>query len=749
MISDKTVVALKTGDGPGLSEEEIHEIARMRLKSNKNAQDDELNRNRELAYYYYKGAAPGPSDAHESTAVSADVSDTIEWVLPSVLKPLIESPDVVRFDPVSADDTEQAAIESDYVHHTLMKKCNGFLKLYCHIKDALMLKTGVFCTYWDEALRQQKEEYRDLTEAELADLLFPSDGSKVRLISSSEREEPLVDVMTGQPLPPPTPDAPAPSQTLYDVAVRRFYPNGRAVIENCVPESFQVDFDHDSIDLADARWCDYRVVKTRSYLVSLGYDEDKIDEIPTDIPRSEDNEVRWAREDVERSANQMDDDVTQDESQKQYVIHRSFMHIDADQDGVDEYYLVVLGGDDGEVLLDYYEVPENPFSASTPFIAAHKFYGLSLFDKVKRLADHKSKVLRILEDNLDLTNNPTKKVTQGAAVLDDLLSRRVGALWRVDDQTAVTEVPTQPVGAQAQQLLDYYDKMRSERTGTDPNAQAIVNNLPDESMNHAVERVLSMKEELVGMLIRVFAETGVKDMMCKLRGVLMRNLDQDELVQLRNKWATVNPGNWVERTDSTVVVGLGAGDKLQKSNGLQMVFGLQQQAIQGGLMGILVSPERIAHTVSEMVRVQGLGDPDDFFLSPSYLLDPRNQDTSRFQEMVRAQQLQQKQQQAAQAQQEAQLQMQREQLQMQREQLQVAQQEKQALFDLQMKIARMQEETKRMDSAFEEKTAMSDQMSEMRRFQEKMELEWAKLRQETRETMAKLAIEASKTGSAE
>ncbi len=238
--------SIEFADNKPLSDEEIRAAAAHELRQNMQYIDDELRQNWRQAYGYYRGEYPKRAAAYTSDAISTDVSDVIEWMLPAILKPLVESPDVVRFDPVNPQDKEQADLESDYVHHTLMKRCGGFTKLYVHIKDALLLKAGVFCTYWDDGVRNQTEEYENLLEEELADLLTPADNSQVRLIASESREEPLPDPLTGQPVPEAT-------RTLYNVKIRRFTPNGAPVVENCEPEAFKVRFSHDSIDLTDAR----------------------------------------------------------------------------------------------------------------------------------------------------------------------------------------------------------------------------------------------------------------------------------------------------------------------------------------------------------------------------------------------------------------------------------------------------------------------------------------------------------------
>lgn len=233
-------------------------------------------------------------------------------------------------------------------------------------------------------------------------------------------------------------------------------------------------------------------------------------------------------------------------------------------------------------------------------------------------------------------------------------------------------------------------------------------------MNHAMERVLSMKEELIGLMIRVFAETGVKDMFLKIRSNLMRHYPREELVQLRNKWTTINPGNWVERTNTTVVVGLGTGDRIKKSAALGQVYTMQKEVVGMGLMGAMVSPERMAHTQMEFVRVSGLGDPDDFWLDPA-LLDPQNPNSQspRGQEAQRALQMQQEQQQAAQQQEQAAQQAQA--------------QSQQALLELQHTVAEMQSQTKLMEAQIKASGEDKDRQAQMMQFMQEERRKWAEL----------------------
>jgi hypothetical protein len=250
--------------------------------------------------------------------------------------------------------------------------------------------------------------------------------------------------------------------------------------------------------------------------------------------------------------------------------------------------------------------------------------------------------------------------------------------------------------------------------------------MPEESMNTAVERVLSMKEELVGLMIRVFAETGFRSMFVKMRNLLLRNMNRSELVQLRNKWFDVNPGNWVERTNTTVVVGLGTGDRYRKQAALQAILQIQQQLATGGMMGPLVSAERIGFTLSELIRASGLGDPDDYVLDPSLLereninhLSPRGREAVRAFGMQQAQQ--QQAQQAEQAKMQAQMEMQ------------------QQLAQVQIEVEKIRAQSRDQKTMVDAQQGQQTQQSDMQQFMEEMRLKWATLAAEMDAQSAKLA----------
>jgi flagellar biosynthesis GTPase FlhF len=238
-----------------------------------------------------------------------------------------------------------------------------------------------------------------------------------------------------------------------------------------------------------------------------------------------------------------------------------------------------------------------------------------------------------------------------------------------------------------------------------------------------------MKEEMTGLVIRVFCETGIKQLFLKLRGLLMRHQNKAETVQLRNKWVDINPGNWIERANTTTVVGLGTGDRLKKAAGLREILAYQKELAAGGFMGPLVSSERIGHTLKELIRVQGLGDPDDFLLDPAQLTKENPAFISpRGQEAIRA--MQQQKQQAEQA------------AQVEQQKAQAQQQAQMALVQVQVEMENIKAQAKLMEAQIRKQTADEDRMAEMMQAMKELEFKYSELAATVSTEQAKTSAKA-------
>ncbi|MGM4997831.1 portal protein [Tardiphaga sp. 538_B7_N1_4] len=152
----------------------------------------ELSTDRERAMDYYLGRMPDlPAQDGRSSAVSSDVADTIEGLMPSLMDIFAGSDEVVRFEPVGPEDEEAAQQETDYVNHVFMQRNPGFMTLYSFIKDALLSKVGIVKVWWEEREEEERETYYGLTEDQfmlLSQAVLMSKGS-IKIVEHTEHNE--------------------------------------------------------------------------------------------------------------------------------------------------------------------------------------------------------------------------------------------------------------------------------------------------------------------------------------------------------------------------------------------------------------------------------------------------------------------------------------------------------------------------------------------------------------------------------
>ena len=145
-----------------LDSEKVAALAAMQSSKLSSERDDAL------MYYMNDLSKDMPSQDGRSQAVSSDVADTIEGLLPQLMEIFAGSEEPMKFNPVGPDDVEAAQQETDYINHVFMNQNPGFLVLYSFIKDALLSKVGVVKVWWEEREEEEKETYYDLTDEQFA-----------------------------------------------------------------------------------------------------------------------------------------------------------------------------------------------------------------------------------------------------------------------------------------------------------------------------------------------------------------------------------------------------------------------------------------------------------------------------------------------------------------------------------------------------------------------------------------------------
>jgi hypothetical protein len=560
-----------------------------------------LTEERAAALDYYLGDMSRDMSAPEgrSKAVSTDVADTIEGLMPSLMEIFTAGDEVVRFEPVGPEDVQAAEQETDYVNHVFMQQNAGFLVLYSFIKDALLSKVGVVKVWWETREEAERETYFDLDDAAFAII---SADPEVEIVAHSVRET----------------NGDEAASLLHDVTVETRRSCQCAWVEGVPPEEFGIARHARSI--RDTDYCFHDVLRSEGKLIAQGYDREQVKRLPSHV--AADTIEAQARDTVDESTLRQGSDGLNTASR---LIRVTEHYVRMDYEGNDkpQLYRVTTAGEESEILkrdgeLDVIREDAIPFAAMTPVIVTHRFFGRSIADLVMDIQRIKTALLRALLDNAYLANNPRTEVPESHATettLDDLLVSRPGGIVRTKMPGGLSVIQHPDIGGHVFPLLQYQDATREWRTGVSRQGQGVDPNALQNQVATIANQMFNAAQAKVKMIARIFAETGIRDLFSLLHALVRRHGSRAQTMRLRNHWITVDPRDWKARNDMTINVGLGTGGKTEQLAHLTSLIGLQKEALAAG-KGNLVSDDNLYNSAREFTKLVGLKNVERFFTDP-------------------------------------------------------------------------------------------------------------------------------------
>ena len=578
----------------------------------------DLSDSRTKSLEYYLGDKLGTEIDGRSQVVSTDVADTIESLLPNLLRVFTASDKVVHCEPMTAEDVPMADQATAYLNHVFYKENDGFKLLYNFFKDALIEKNGFLKIYWDDSEKVDYETYENLSIVEKEALqdtkdeietveeeIFEDESAKEEFEKVLEQYELQgIDVSQVQ----------VPNFNLYNCKIKRIKKTGRVKIESIPPEEFLIDRNAKTIE--DADFVSHKVLMTRSDLVAMGYPQDEIDELPKsdlDIYNTEQTVRLTDVDDYKISS-------STDTSTEKVLVYESYVKYDYDQDGIAELRKIVSAGSDGNHILSNMPCDSVPFVTITPIPMPHRFYGRSISELVEDVQLMKSTVMRQLLDNMYLTNNNRVAVMDGMVNMDDLLTTRPGGIVRTKQppNQVMQPLQAQPISQQAFPLLNYLDSVREARTGVSKEAQGLSPDTLNAKTATGVNALMQQTQMRSELIARVFAETGVKDLFKKIFELMVKYQDKEKIIMMSNQYIPVRPTEWKDRFNISIVVGLGTGSKEQQTIMLNSILERQLQAfqLQGGKEMPMVNLKNMYNTLTKMVENAGLKNVETYFVDP-------------------------------------------------------------------------------------------------------------------------------------
>ena len=540
-------------------------------------------RERNLAYYL--GQPLGNEVAGRSQVVSWDVFEVVESAVPDLLEPFFAGDNICEFEPVEPGDEEYNEQATDVVNHIIKKKNPGFLIFNTWIKDGFLSKIGIVRSWQDKTKKVKKASYKGLTDTQV-----------VKMVN-----DPRITILTHDAVPDPDQQQVSnalaqPPQMLHDIdVVIDSGPRG-ARIENVEPGAFILS--RHAKKMEDVTCIGELRTYTRSDLVAMEFERARVEAL---------TDYQAAQDDFAIDADRPGAGEHGEGANQQLTLFFGFVKVDFDGDGIAEWRRVFMAGND---ILENEEVDDHEYSIWSPILLPHRIVGMALADPVVAIQDTKTSLQRQYLDSLYLANNPTTYAVDGQVNLDDLLSTRIGKVVRVKGPQAAGPMQTALVANESLQGIELMNTVREERVGISRLNQGLdADSLNKTATGAQIANTRDQKRAL--MMLRVFAETGCKDLCRRLLRLTCEYQDKPATIRLRNKWVDYDPRGWNAEMDVNINVGLGTGDKSQTIQFLGMMGAYFQQAATVGV----TTPENVYNLGKMLLKAGNIQGGEDKLLT--------------------------------------------------------------------------------------------------------------------------------------
>jgi hypothetical protein len=580
--------------------------------------DYQLSLERMLASDYYNGRPLGTEEEGRSKLVMTTVRDTVRATLPSLLRIFTAVENPCEFTPEVAENEQLGVLHAGlarqattYAKWALFNANPGWQILHDVILDGLTRKVGWVRWYWGEQRAQRIEECERLLLPQLHAIL-----AEPGITAQRVTRRPMLP--NEQRAVAATPEgaqylAQGGPAEFYGCVITRSAARGWPIVEAVPSECVWVVSDADTPDNAKAIF-HIRELPV-SDLVSAGLPEDKV--------------VRASQESINfrRRAEMVRRDPASgralplgappnDPSMKLVRYCEGFIRMDTDGDNVAELIHTHAVGYN-PILVRWDRTDEVPLAAFSPYREPGRIIGMSQADMVMDLQKTETQVVRAVLDSLGQSIFPRTVAVIGQATMEDVRQTAVGAIIRVTQPGAVSELSKPFVGAQALPVMEYLEAVRESRTGITRSSQGLTAESLQSTTPMAVSAQTSAAQDRIDMIARTLAETGLVPLYRGLLRLMAKHQDRPNVLSLRGQWITIDPRAlsivWA------VQCNVGGKGTVQEQLAMLAAIAAKQEAIlapavaQGQLDTPLVGLVEYRNTLARMCEVAGISDVVSYF----------------------------------------------------------------------------------------------------------------------------------------
>ena len=580
-----------------MSDDKIKSIVGQQIRVSLGYQGGKLAQERLKNQRIYNGEPLGNERTGRSQIVLKDVQNTVEQIIPSLMKVFASTDDVIEFQPQRPQDEDTAKLITDYVNYVFTKQNDGYEVYRTWFRDALINKNGFVKVYRDESIKETVDEYNDLSPDAL--MLILSDPTKE--VSGEMTATETVDPETQQP----TTTFSGNIKTIDKKSYTRVVP---------VPAD-EVLVSRRATSLKNCDFVCHRVRRTKTDLLELGFTKTQVENLPFDY------EHEFNQERIERfkDTDEFPMDTREDDAMRDIWLNEVYIKLDVNGDGKAEWKKITAAGDNCNEILEVEDCDGHPFIDLTPVPIPHAMFGHSIVDQAGDTQILRTTLIRQVLDNLYISNTPRIGYVKGQVSVEDLMNPSPGRPIAMETPESILPISIPFTAGQTMPILDWTQQLMEQRTGVSNVSQGLDPNLLQSQTATLANIASNASNQRIELIAREFAETGVKRMFLKILELECKYQDKDVTVKLGDQWQTFNPTMWKTTFDVTVNVGLGTNNKDQNLAHLQSILQIQAQAIQqqGGVNGPLVTLPNVYNTVAKIAQNAGFKNADMFFNNPA------------------------------------------------------------------------------------------------------------------------------------
>jgi hypothetical protein len=565
-----------------LTDEQIEAIAREFSRSAMGAPDSDVGeaRLRNLEYYNAEpeGELAPPEIDDRSDFVATDVADTVDGMLPQIMRMFVGSDDAVVFEGQGQPGSEEEAkLATAYINHLFYVRNDGTGVIHDWFKDALLQKVGFVKVWAEEHAEDAKQRYEGQVPEQLAML---------EMEGWVPEGEPEVD-----------------ENGLLAFTVRKEARSKRICVMACPPSEMRID--------QNARWggepaaigqCFYR---RRFELEQDGYDLSDVggNGTPSDM------------EQIERLGEADDFTYTAPHESHQLVRYEEiYIKLDRDGDGIAEWVKVCLIEDklgvyaDGESAIE--QVDDHPYVWICPIPRSHAFYGDCPADRAIQPQKLRTHTIRAIQDNMFLSTNQRTYINTNAQVnIDDVLDSRPGGVIRGTGPAsdAITPIQVPAFGAPAYQFNEYIASWAENRTGFNRYSAGTDQNALNKTARGT--ELLTAKADMRMELMARFFGVGMRQLFAKMLKLAIQHQNVPEMVAINGQFVPINPSEFRNQYHVKINIGLGSGSKEQQ---MARIMAISQMIGSLGVQAGVVRPQHISELIRLAIEANEFKNPERF-----------------------------------------------------------------------------------------------------------------------------------------